>query len=72
VWIDRDDGRQLIDINGDGALDLVVGDNGVRRAYLNQKTNSDLLIRIDNGIGAQPVSPTDRPLLPKTQASHIQ
>jgi RHS repeat-associated protein len=47
-----DNGVRLVDVNGDGFVDIVHADGGSeRRTYLNGVTRPPLLTRIDNGVG---------------------
>ena len=53
VSYDKDDGRRLEDVNGDGALDLMIAKDGTLRTYLAQTALADLLTSIRNGIGGE-------------------
>ena len=46
-----DNGVRMVDVNGDGFVDIVQADGEQRRTYLNRITMPPLLSRVDNGIG---------------------
>ncbi len=47
----QDKGRRFTDVNGDGMPDLVIGDSGYRKTYLNNSPVPDILSKVSNGIG---------------------
>ncbi len=47
----QDQGRRFSDVNGDGMVDLVIGNGSYKKTYLNASPVPDLLQKISNGTG---------------------